>query len=60
MNYKISRMDMMILEPFVMFDTKKVEVKREHQLLMVCKTTSFKKGKGLKGYSLNGKLVAAL
>ena len=36
----------MILEEFELFDTAKVEIKKEHQLLMVSKTTSFKKGKG--------------
>ena len=36
---------MMILEIFAMF----VEIKKEHQLLMVGETTSFKKGKGKKG-----------
>ena len=41
---------MMILEIFAMFDSAKVEIKREHQSLMVSKTTSFKKGKGKKGY----------
>ena len=41
---------MMILEIFAMFDTAKVEIKKEHQLLMVGETTSFKKGKGKKGY----------
>ena len=41
---------MMILELFMMFDTAKVEIKQEHKLLMVSKTTSFKKGKGQKGY----------
>ena len=40
---------MMILEIFTMFDTAKVEIKKEHQLLMVGKTTSFMKGKGKKG-----------
>ena len=49
MNYNISGIDMMILEVFAMFDTAKVEIK-EHQLLMVSETTSFKKGKGKKGY----------
>ena len=44
MNYNISGMDMMILEQLAMFDTAKVEIKKEHQLLMVSKTTSFKKG----------------
>ena len=41
---------MMILEIFAMFDAVKVEIKKEHQLLMVGETTSFKKGKGKKGY----------
>ena len=45
MNYNISGIDMMILEVFAMFDTAKVEIKKEHQLLMVSETTSFKKGK---------------
>ena len=31
MNYNISRIDTMILERFVMFDTAKVEIKKEHQ-----------------------------
>ena len=39
---------MMILEIFAMFDTK-VEIKKEHQLLMVGETTSFQEGKGKKG-----------
>ena len=46
MNYNISRIVMMILELFAMFDTARVEIKKEHQLLMVSKTTSLKKGKG--------------
>ena len=50
MNYNISGIDMMILEVFTMFDTAKVEIKKEHQLLMVGETTSFQKGKGKKGY----------
>ena len=50
MNYNISGIDMLILELFVMFDTVEVEIKKEHQLLMVSETTSFKKGKGKKGY----------
>ena len=50
MNYNISGIDMMILEQLAMFDTAKVEIKKEHQLLMVGETTSFKKGTGTKGY----------
>ena len=40
----------MILEQLAMFDTAKVEIKKEHQLSMVGETTSFNKGKGNKGY----------
>ena len=50
MNYNISRIEMMILEVSALFDIAKVEIKKEHQLLMVDETTSFKKGKGTKGY----------
>ena len=50
MNYNITGIDMMILDLFAMFDTANVEIKKEHQLLMVSETTSFKKGKGKKGY----------
>ena len=48
---------MMILEQLAMFDTAKVEIKKEHQLLMLSKTTSFKKkGKGKMGnFKKNGK-----
>ena len=41
LNYDISGIDMMILEQLAMFDSAKVEIKKEHQLLMVSKTTSF-------------------
>ena len=50
----------MIFEIFAMFDTVKVEVKQEHQLLMVSEITSFKKGKCKKDTSWNGKSAAAL
>ena len=49
MNYNITGIDIMILDLFAMFDTANVEIKKEHQLLMVSETTSFKKGKGKKG-----------
>ena len=50
---------MMMLEQLAMFDTAKVEIKKEHQLLMVSETTSLKKGKGKKGnFKKNGKQVA--
>ena len=56
MNYNISGIDMMILEIFMMFDTAKVEIKKEQQSLMVSETTSFKKGKGKKGYFMKGQI----
>ena len=45
---------------FVMLKSVKVEIRIEHQMLMVNKTTSFnKKGKGKKGnFKKNGKQVA--
>jgi hypothetical protein len=39
----------MILKLFAMLQAADVEIKREHQALMVNKITSFKKGKGKKG-----------
>ena len=45
---------------FAMLQDADVEIKKEHQLLMVNKTTSFNKGKGKKGnFKKNGKTVAA-
>ena len=46
---------------FVMLKSAKVEIMKKHQVLMVDKTTSFKKkGKGKKGnFKKNGKQVAA-
>ena len=46
---------------FVMLKSTKVEIKIEHQVLMIDKTTSFKKrAKGKKGnFKKNGKQVAA-
>ena len=45
---------------FMMLKSTKVEIKKEHQVLMIDKTTSFKeKGKGKKGnFKKNGKQVA--
>ena len=50
----------MIPELFAMLKSVKVEIKKEHQVLMVNNTTSFKKkGKGKKGQlKKNGKQVA--
>ena len=47
MNYNMQGMTKTIPELFVMLKSAKVEIKKEHQVLMVNKTTSFKKkGKG--------------
>ena len=49
-----------ILELFMMMKSMKVEINKEHQVLMINKTTSFKKrAKGKKGnFKKNGKQVA--
>jgi hypothetical protein len=60
MNYNMQGMNKMISELFAMLKATEVEVKKEHQVLMVKKGTSFKKGKGKMGnFNKNGKLVAA-
>ena len=49
MNYNMQGMNKTITELFVMLKAAEVEIKKEHQVLMVNKTTSFKeKGKGKK------------
>src|SRR3989337_2354762 len=60
MNYNMQGMDKKIPELFAMLKAAEVEIKKEHQVLMVNKTTSFKKkGKGKKGnFKKNGKQVA--
>ena len=59
MNYSMQGMTKPIPELFVMLKSTKVEVKKEHQVLMIDKTTSFKKrAKGKKGnFKQNGKQV---
>ena len=59
MNYSMQGMTKVIPELFAMLKSTKVEIKKEHQVLMVNKTTSFKKkGKGKKGnFKKNGKQV---
>ena len=50
MNYSMQGMTRTIPELFVMLKSTKVEIKKEHQVLMVDKITSFKKrAKGKKG-----------
>jgi hypothetical protein len=60
MNYNMQGMTKTIPELFVMLKLVEVEIKKEHQVLMVNKTTSFKKkGKGKKGnFKTNGKQVS--
>ena len=62
MNYNMQGMTKTIPELFAMLKSAEVEIKNEHQVLMVNKTISFKKkGKGKKGnYKKNDKQVAAL
>ena len=43
MNYSMQGMMNMIPELFVILKSTKVEIKKEHQVLMIDKTTSFKK-----------------
>ena len=61
MNYNMQGMNKTIPELFVMLKAAEVEIKKEHPVLMVNKTTSFKKnGKGKKGnFKKNGKQVPA-
>ena len=50
MNYNMQGMDKTIPELFAMLKAAEVEIKKEHQVLMIDKTTSFKKvAKGKKG-----------
>ena len=46
MNYNMQGMVKTIPEVLSMLKSAEVEVKKEHQVLMVNKTTKFKKGKG--------------
>ena len=59
MKYNMQRMTKTIPELFAMLKVVEVEIKKEHQVLMVNKTTSFKKkGKGKKGnFKKNDKKV---
>ena len=60
MNYNMQGMDKTIAELFELLKVAEVEIKKEHQVLMVNKTTSFKKrGKGKKGnFKKNSKQVS--
>ena len=60
MNYNMQGITETIPKLFAMLKSAKVEIKKEHQVLMVNNTTSFKKrAKGKKGnFKKNGKQVA--
>ena len=60
MNYNMQGMTKTVPKLFAMLKSAKVEIKKNHQVLMVNKTTSFKKrGKGKKGnFKQNGKQIA--
>ena len=60
MNYNMQGMENTIPELYTMLKSAEVEIKKEHQVLMVNKTTSFKKGKGKKNFKKDDKGVAAL
>ena len=49
MNYNMQGMTKVIPELFAMLNLAKVEIKKEHQVLMVNKTTGFKEGQGQEG-----------
>ena len=62
MNYNMQGMNKTIPELFAMLKAAEVEIKKEHQVLMVSNTTSFKKkGKAKKkgNFKKNSKQVAA-
>ena len=61
MNYNMQGITEIVPKLFMMLKSTKVEIKKEHQVLMVSKTTSFKKkGKGKKkgNFKKNSKQVA--
>ena len=61
MNYNMQGTNKTIPEHFIMLKAAEVEIKKDHQVLMVNKTNSYKKkGKGQKGnFKKNSKKVAA-
>src|SRR6187399_275655 len=59
LNFNMQGMEKSIPEVYSMLKSAEVEIKKEHQVLMVNKTTKFKKGKGKKNFKKDGKGVAA-
>ena len=64
MNYNMQGMKKSLPELLSMLKTAEVEIKKEHQVLMVNKTTSFKKkgkkGKGKGNFKKDGNLLPVL
>ena len=61
MNYKRPEMEIKIPELFAMFDTAKVEIKKEaSKCWWLVKPLVSRKGKGKEGYFMDGKPVAAV
>ena len=60
MSYNMQGMEKTIPEVYSLLKSTEVEIKREHQVLMVNKTTSFKKGKGKRNFKKDGKTFAGL
>ena len=58
MNFNMQGMEKTIPEVYSMLKSAEVEIRKEHQVLMVNKTTKFKKGKGKKNFKKDGKGVA--
>ena len=59
MNFNMQGMEKTIPEVYSMLKSAEVEIRKEHQVLMMNKTTKFKKGKGKKAFKKDGKEVAA-
>src|SRR3954465_2478769 len=59
MNYNMQGIEKTIPEVYSMLKSAEVEIKKEHQVLMVHKATSFKRGKGKKSFKKDGEDVAA-
>ena len=59
LNFNMQGMEKSIPEVYSMLKSAELDIKKEHQVLMVNKTTKFKKGKGKKNFKKDGKGVAA-
>src|SRR5215216_8041923 len=61
MNYNMQNMNKPLPELFSMLKSAEVEIKKEHQVFMVNKTTKFKKGKSKQkgNFKKGGKKVSA-